>query len=111
MRPDLAFLDTIKLDDFDDNSIYVKDIAHWRPVSSYINDYIYFTRSYSSLSRTAKLGFSFDYILSEPDSFIYQKNVAQNIFCPEEILAKHINNKNISVKTYPFNIDLARHHQ
>lgn len=110
MRPDLAFLDKIELDNFDQSSVYVKDIAHWRPVSNYINDYIYFTKNYEAVKGIASLGYYMDALLAYPKSYIYQKDESKNIYCPEEILAKHYSNLHITPKTYPFNIDLARHH-
>lgn len=110
MRTDLAFLSEIKFDNFDLESVYVKDIVHWRPTKNYVNDYIYFTKNYDAVQKIANLGFSLDFIVADPNSFIYQRDIPNNIFCPEEMLAKHLDNNNISIKTYNFNIDLARHH-
>ncbi len=110
MRSDLAFLNKVDISNFDQESIYVKDISNWRPVTNYVNDYIYFTKNYQAIKTISKLGFHIDTILENPNSFIYQKDVSKNIYCPEEMLAKHLVNNNISTKTYNFNIDLARHH-
>jgi hypothetical protein len=110
MRSDLVFLDPVILDNFDLNSIYVKNITHWRPVKNYVNDYIFFTKNYIALQKMIEVGFYTDSILENPESFLYEKDLSNNIYCPEEILANHLFNKIISVKTYDFNIDLARHH-
>lgn len=110
MRSDLAFVDKINIDNFDNESVYVKDIVHWRPLSNYINDYIYFTKNYNAVRDMAMLGFSLNNILADTDSFIYQKDVSKDIFCPEEILAKHFVIKNVKPKAYSYNIDLARYH-
>jgi len=95
MRSDLAFLQPVNLDDFDSYSVYVKDIVHWRPLSNYINDYIYFTKNYTAVKDMAQLGFCLNDLLADTDSFIYQKDVSKDIYCPEEILAKHFVNKKI----------------
>jgi hypothetical protein len=111
MRLDLVFLNMLKLDDFDSKSIYVKDLSHEsRPTSTYVNDYAFFTKNYDATKKIAELGFSFDSLLENPESLIYKQFISHNIYCPEEILAKHLINKKISVKTHNFNIDLARHH-
>ena len=110
MRSDLAFLNTINVDSFNSQSIYVKNSFHWRPTTSFVNDYIYFTKNYDALQTISKMGFSTDIILANPNSFVCEKIVAKDIYCPEEMLAKHIFNNKIDVRAYDFNIDLARYH-
>ncbi len=107
MRSDLAFLNPVNFN-FDLNSVYVKDIVHWRPLNTYINDYIYFTKNYDAVKKMAELGFNLNNIMKE--HFVHEKDISKNIYCPEEILAKHFVNKKIITKTYNFNIDLARYH-
>jgi hypothetical protein len=57
------------------------------------------------------MGFYFDEITSNPETLLYQNDYKNNIFCPEELLAKYLVSQNIPIKTFDFNIDLARHHR
>ena len=120
MRPDLAFISKIDINNFDQSSIYFKSLAHEAiTLDKLVNDYIYFTRSFDTVKKMAMWGFCLDAILDDPKSFQWfgaptpadqQDRVASGIYVPEELLARYISRENISAKTYDFNIDLARHH-
>lgn len=103
LRTDLAFVNEVNFD-FDESSIYTKDMGDWRKSEDYIHDYMFFTKNYNHVERMAKIGFDFDKILSF-SNFLYCK---ANSVCPEEILAKHLINNKIINKPYSFNVDLAR---
>lgn len=111
LRSDLIFLDPLRIDNFDNDSIYVRNVSHWRPLSSFVSDYIFFSRSFSNIQKLANMGFYFDEITSNPETLLYQNDYKNNIFCPEELLAKYLVSQNIPIKTFDFNIDLARHHR
>ncbi len=110
LRTDLVYLNKIDINQFDNHSIYTKDITHWRPLSNYVHDYILFTKSYDNLSSLANLGFGIDEILNKKEELEYTGGPDNDLYCCEEILAKYLSNKNINIKTYDFNIDLARYH-
>jgi hypothetical protein len=111
MRTDLAFIDKVDINTFDNTQIYTKNISHWRPLSTYVSDYIFFTKNFDNVKKLAKMGFYFDQLISKPEEFLYQNDYKNNIFCPEELLAKYIALQQIESKTFDFNIDLARHHR
>lgn len=110
LRSDLIFLNKVNIEMFDNESIYTKNISHWRPFSNYIHDYILFTKKHSNVQALAEMGFCFDDILQHPECLIYSGGSDKKIYCCEEILAKHLSSKNIKINTYDFNVDLARNH-
>lgn len=110
IRSDLIYLDKVDLNKFDLNSLYTKGISHWRPYSNYIHDYILCTRSFDTIKVLAELGYGLDEVISKKDELLYGVGVDTELYCCEEILARHLVNKNIQIKNYNFNVDLARNH-
>lgn len=106
LRTDLVFLTPFNLD-IDQDSLYTKDIVHWRPLSNYVNDYLAMTKNYNNIRKLGELGFGIDRVLDRPEELKY----SSSIYCAEEILARHLVLEEVPTKTYTFNVDLARHHQ
>lgn len=107
MRTDLVFLNKIKIDNLDSESIYTKDMGDWRPSSNYVHDFMFLTKSFINLEKMANMGFEFDQILEDFDSLLYTNDYNGSV-CPEEILARQLVNNKLQQKPYDFNIDLAR---
>ncbi len=110
LRTDLIFLDKIKIDNFDDKSIYTNKTKF--PIEKYINDFTFFTKNYDNVEIISKLGFNLDQIISNMEKS--EKDIIWSIYsneyAVEAILANYINKNNISSKLFDFNIDLSRHH-
>ena len=104
MRTDLAFLSKIKIDNFDNESIYICNSK--RPLTEYATDLLLFTRKYDNIKKVCKMGFHFDLILQRLES---KEN--RGLFYHEEVLADYLVHENIAIKSHDFIIDLARHYK
>lgn len=111
MRPDLVFLNKINFDVFDSESVYFKQSHSGTKTSTYLNDYMYLSRNYDAVRKMAQFGSCLDETLKNTSSLAYREFISQDIYCPEELLARHVSNKSISAKLHNFDIDLARHHK
>jgi hypothetical protein len=106
IRTDIAYLSPISVNDFDDSSLYVDDTDHWKPMSSYIRDWIFFTRKYSNVVDMAETGFCLDDLIKT-----VSETKSEAALAPEEIFARRARNMNITVKPHSFRFTLARYHQ
>jgi hypothetical protein len=108
MRPDLAFPEKINFDDFDNESIYFKRCHPGTTTSTFLCDFSYFTKNYSTVEKMAEFGMCLDAILDDPRPLDYKEFISENIYCPEEMLARHVSRKGLSPKLHNFELDLAR---
>ena len=110
MRPDLAFPDKISFDNFDSESVYSKICHGGTTLSTFHCDFAYFTKNYDAVQKMAEFGKCLDATLDNPNSLNYREFISQEIYCPEELLARHVINKGLSAKFHDFDIHLARNY-
>jgi hypothetical protein len=110
MRPDIFFLDKVNFDSFDQHSVYSKKCHPGSSPSTFHCDYAYFTKNYEAVKKIAEFGTLLDRAIDPSSSLCYREFISQNMYCPEELLARHINNSQLSTKYHNFDVDLARHH-
>lgn len=103
LRTDLAYFDQITINNFDNNSVYL--CLTDRSLNEYAFDILCFTKNYENIKHICKMGFHFDEILQR-----LERKEHRSLFYHEEVLANHLTNSNINLKTHNFKIDLARHH-
>jgi hypothetical protein len=110
MRVDLAFPDKVNFDNFDLESVYSKKCHGGTSLSNFHCDFAYFTKNYDAVQKMAKFGMCLDAILENTDSLNYREFISQNMYCPEELLAKYVDSQKLSTKFHDFDIQLARNY-
>ena len=58
----------------------------------------------------SEFGFGIDSILEKSEKLLYTGGPNNDLYCCEEILARYLEGK-AQIKTYNFNVDLARYHK
>jgi hypothetical protein len=110
MRSDLFFPDKIIFDQFDSYSVYSKKCHPGTTLKTFHCDFAYFTRNYEAVQKMASFGLCLDKTIEYHEQLKYCEFLSQNTYCPEELLARHVSQQNLSAKFHDFNLDLARHH-
>jgi hypothetical protein len=109
MRPDIAFPEPIDLNNFDAESVYFKRCHSGTTTSTFLCDFAYFTRNYDAVQKMANFGKCLDAVINDPEPLAYREFILQQIYCPEELLARYVKQQDISAKLHSFELDLARH--